>query len=238
MKLKELYKERDIPGWHEPNVTEKAIWKDSKGKVIGAYFPEVDDNIKYLLDYIIESSKVVNKSFIPHVYGNRQLESIFFGALRTDGSIGRHCPMISAIHKEESNTELLTAISYLSDVAVEFASQDPELKVLFDKMKIQQRTICDSRICISDHYTSGSVNFNGLLGLHYDTASLPGVYNIILYKRDGEGGNLIIPNEELVVDAKSYSMAILNVRENLHGVTEFRGRSRDCIVFYAVNQTA
>ena len=36
--------------------------------------------------------------------------------------------------------------------------------------------ICDDKICISDHYTSGSVNFNGLLGLQNDTAEK------ILYK--------------------------------------------------------
>lgn len=237
MKLKELYKERDIPKWHEANVFDKQIWKDKNGKVIGAYFPEINANMKVLVDFIFDNCRSSKKSFIPHVYGDRQLESIFFGALRLDGSIGRHCPMLSAIHKDEANNELLTAISYLSDISVEFASKEPELKVLFDKMKVQQKMICDEKICISDHYTSGSVNFNGLLGLHYDTASLQGVYNIILYKRDGEGGNLILPNEELVVDAKDYSMAILNVKENLHGVTEFRGKSRDCIVFYAVNQT-
>lgn len=236
MKLTD-YKERDIPGWHEANVFDKQIWEGKSGKLIGAYFPEVSDDIKYLIDFVFQEAKAKKKSFIPHVYGDRQLESIFFGALRTDGSIGRHCPMLSAIHKESGNNELLTAISYLADLSVEFASQELELKPLFEKMKVQQKMLCDSNICISDHYTSGSVNFNGLLGLHYDTASLPAVYNIILYKRDGEGGNLILPNEELVIDAKSYSMAILNVRENLHGVTEFRGKSRDCIVYYAVNQT-
>ncbi len=234
MKLQD-YKEREIPGWHEPNVTTKQILRNEKGKIIGAYFPEITPNIKFLIDYIIDGGKYQKKSLIPHVYGDRQLESIFFGGLRTDGSIGRHCAMIAAYHKEKDNHAMLSAISLLSDLGVEFASRENDLKPLFEKMKLQQKLKCNADVCISDHYTSGSINFNGLLGLHFDTASLPDVYNVIFWRVKGEGGHLIIPQHGLVIESKSYSMALLNVRENMHGVTAFKGESRDSIVFYGVN---
>lgn len=235
MKLTD-YKERDIPGWHEPNVTEETIFRDEKGGIIGAYFPEISDNMRFLVDYIIDKTKNSGKSFIPHVYGDRKLESIFYGGLRTDGSIGRHCALIAQYHKEEENHDALCAISYLSDIAVEFASsKNEELKSLYEAQERQQRLICNQDVVISKHFTSGSVNFDGLLGMHYDTASLPGVYNVILYRREGEGGNLIIPKYNICADAKSYSMAILRVKDNMHGVSAFRGKHRDCIVYYGVN---
>lgn len=88
MKLTD-YKERDIPGWHEPNVTTETILR-YKGRVVGAYFPVTTPTISFLIDYIIEGCRGSTKSFIPHIYGGAKLESIFFGALRTDGSLGRH----------------------------------------------------------------------------------------------------------------------------------------------------
>jgi hypothetical protein len=74
-----------------------------------------------------------------------------------------------------------------------------------------------------------------LLGLHYDTASLPGVLNLIFYKIKGNGGKLVLPELDMCIDSKSYSLAILNVREIMHGVSAFDGDYRDSIVFYSVN---
>lgn len=234
MKLSD-YKERDIPGFHDPNVFEEAYFR-RKDKLMGAYFPETNDSIRFLIDYIIEECRGGKKSFIPHVYGDRRLESIFFGGLRLDGSLGRHRCSLAAFHKDKENNDVLKAISLLGELGVEFASsKSDELKTVFEQQKRQQKLLCDSSVCITNHYTSGSVNFNGLLGLHYDTASLPNVLNLIFYKRKGSGGNLLLPEHNLCVDSKSYSLAILNVRENLHGVTAFDGEYRDSIVYYSVN---
>lgn len=229
------YKERDIPGWHEPNVTEETIISH-KGKIVGAYFPETTANIRFLIDFIVEGCRDDKKSFIPHVYGGRQLESIFFGGLRTDGSLGRHKCSIAAYHKEKEHIEVLKAVSLLGELGVEFASaKNAEIKEIFENQKRQQRLLCDESVCISSHFTSGSVNFNGLLGLHYDTASLPSVLNLIFYKRRGKGGNLVLPELDLCIDSKSYSLALLNVREIMHGVSAFEGDYRDSIVYYSVN---
>jgi hypothetical protein len=234
MKLTD-YKERDIPGWHEPNVTTETIIRN-KGKIVGAFFPETNANIQYLIDYIIEGCRNDKKSFIPHVYGGRQLESIFFGGLRTDGSLGRHKCTIAAFHKEAGNKNILKAISLLAELGVKFASEkSDELAAIFEAQKRQQNLLCEKSVCISNHYTSGSVNYNGLLGLHYDTASLPGVLNLIFYKIKGNGGKLVLPELDMCIDSKSYSLAILNVREIMHGVSAFDGDYRDSIVFYSVN---
>lgn len=234
MKLTD-YKERDIPGWHEPNIMEETIIRH-KGKIVGAYFPATTANIKVLIDYIIESCRDDKKSFIPHVYGNRKLESIFFGGLRTDGSLGRHKATIAAYHKDEVNNSILKAISLLGELGVQFASsKNSELKAIFESQKRQQNLLCDKSVCITNHYTSGSINYNGLLGLHYDTASLPNVLNLIFYKRKGSGGNLVLPELDMCINSESYSLAILNVREVLHGVSAFEGEYRDSIVFYSVN---
>ncbi len=234
MKLTE-YKERDIPGWHEPNVTDEQIIRH-KGKIVGAFFPETNANIRYLIDYIIEGCRSDKKSFIPHVYGDRQLESIFFGGLRTDGSLGRHKCTIAAYHKEEDNIPILKAIALLAELGIQFASEkNSELATAFENQKRQQNLLCEKSVCISNHYTSGSVNYNGLLGLHYDTASLPGVLNLIFYKIKGKGGKLVLPELDTCIDSKSYSLAILNVREIMHGVSAFEGDYRDSIVYYSVN---
>ena len=229
------YKERDIAGWHEPNVWDETIIRH-KGVIVGAFFPELTPNMEFLIDFIIETCRGDKKSFIPHVYGGRQLESIFFGGLRTDGSLGRHRAMLSAIHREEKNNELLMAIALLGELGVRFASgKSPEINEAFQKQRRQQDLLCDDTVCITPHYTSGSVNYNGLLGLHYDTASLPGVLNLIFYKRKGKGGNLILPELDLCIDSRSYSLALLNVREVMHGVSAFEGEYRDSIVFYSIN---
>ena len=236
MKLTD-YKERDIPGWHEPNITNETIIRH-KGKIVGAYFPDTTENIKTLIDYIIENGRDQKKSLIPHVYNNRQLESIFFGALRTDGSLGRHKATLSSYHQHERNNNTLKAVSLLGELGVRFAAErNIEIKEMFEKQKRQIKLLCDSNLCITNHYTSGSINYNGLLGLHYDTASLPDVLNMIFYKRKGNGGNLILPELDICIDSSSYSLALLNVRDIMHGVSEFKGEYRDCIVFYAVNGT-
>ena len=230
------YKERDIPGFHEPNITDEIILKDDEGAVIGAYFPETTGNIKYLMDYILDNVKGTKTSNIPHVYGQRKMESIFFGGLRTDGSLGRHTATISAYHKQAENNSVLVAITLLSDLCVDFASQkSSEIAKVLERQRVQQKLLCNSNVCISDYYTSGSINFNGLLGLHYDTASLNGVFNIICYKRKGKGGNLLLPKQELCIDAKDYSIALLRVKDTLHGVTAFEGDFRDSIIYYSVN---
>lgn len=235
MKLSD-YKERDIPGFHEPNVTEETIIRNAKGKIIGAYFPETTGNIRFLIDYIIENCRDSKKSFIPHVYGDRKLESIFFGGLRLDGSLGRHRCNLASFHSYKENNDVLKAISLLGELGVAFASsKSDEIKAAFEEQRRQQKLLCDSSVCITNHYTSGSVNFNGLLGLHYDTASLPNVLNLIFYKRKGKGGNLILPHYEMCIDSCSYSLAILNVKETLHGVTAFEGDFRDSIVYYSVS---
>jgi hypothetical protein len=229
------YRERDIPGWHEPNITERYIIRHH-GRLIGAYFPDTTPNIRALIDYIIETCRKDRKSFIPHVYGGRKLESIFFGGLRADGSLGRHRCTLAAYHKDEANLPVLKAIALLGELGVEFASgQDDEIARMFDQQRRQQRLLCDSLVCITDHFTSGSVNYNGLLGLHYDPSSLPNVLNMIFYKRDGRGGNLLLPELDLCIDARSYSMALLMVRDVLHGVTAFEGNYRDSIIFYSIN---
>jgi hypothetical protein len=229
------YKERDIPGWHEPNITDEKIIRH-KGKIVGAFFPETNANIKYLIDYIIEGCRADKKSFIPHVYGDRRLESIFFGGLRTDGSLGRHKCTIAAYHKSEDNKGILKAIALLAELGIKFASEkDSELATAFENQKRQQALLCEKSVCISNHYTSGSVNYNGLLGLHYDTASLPGVMNLIFYKIKGNGGKLVLPGLNTCIDSKSYSLAILNVKEIMHGVSAFDGEGRDSIVYYSVN---
>lgn len=234
MKLTD-YKERDIPGFHQPNVFNQTLIRQ-KNKIVGAYFPIISPNLQLLVNYIIEGCRNDKKSFIPHVYGDRQLESIFFGGLRTDGSLGRHKCTLAAYHKEAANLTMLKAIALLGQLGVIYAiDQYQELKPIFDNQARQQKLLCDNSVCITPHYTSGSVNYNGLLGLHYDTASLPGVLNLIFYKREGNGGNLILPHLDMVVNSQSYSLAILNVKEVLHGVTAFDGLYRDSIVFYSIN---
>jgi hypothetical protein len=234
MKLTE-YKPKDIAGFHDANVFEQTLIKRN-GKIVGAYFPETNENIKYLIDYIAEGFRANKRSLIPHGFHTEQIESIFFGGLRTDGSLGRHKCMLSVTHKDSKNSNKLKAVSLLGELGVKFVCEKySEFIPIFENQKKQQSLLCDENVCITNHFTSGSVNYNGLLEFHRDIASLPNVFNLIFYKRQGKGGNLILPELDLCIDSKSYSLALLNVKDVLHGVSSFEGFSRDSVVYYSIN---
>jgi hypothetical protein len=234
MKLTE-YKSRDVAGWHEANITEDEVIYAKNGTIAAAYFAETTPNIRFLINFVINGFDSKSKSLIPHGFNELDFKATFFGGLRTDGSIGRNACTIAGTHKDIDNSELLEAISILGELGVQLASTNSTLEQAFNRQKLQQKLLCDKNVCITDHYTSGSVNFDGVLEFHKDIASLPDVYNIIFYKKTGKGGHLILPEYDVSIDCKDYSMAVLRVKDTLHGVSKVIKGNRHSIVYYSVN---
>lgn len=90
-------------------------------------------------------------------------------------------------------------------------------------------------------FTSGIVNKNNQLKYHLDFGNFKGVLsNMIVFKSDVDGGNLLVPELNIALEVADNTLTIFNGQEILHGVSpiEYKNKLayRYSIVYYSLEQ--
>ncbi len=90
-------------------------------------------------------------------------------------------------------------------------------------------------------FTSGIVNKNNQLNYHYDSGNFRGVYsNMLVFKGDVRGGNLVIPEIDISLEVADNSITIFDGQDLLHGVSPIEYLHKDSyrysIVYYSLER--
>jgi hypothetical protein len=90
-------------------------------------------------------------------------------------------------------------------------------------------------------FTSGIVNKNSRLKYHFDAGNFKGLLsNMVVLKRDVDGGHLVIPEIDVALEVPDGALVIFNGQKLLHGVSEINYRNemgyRYSVVFYSLEQ--
>ncbi len=90
-------------------------------------------------------------------------------------------------------------------------------------------------------FTSGIVNKNSRLNYHRDAGNFRGMLsNMVVFKKDIEGGYLVIPGFDLALEVADNTITIFNGQDHLHGVSSIEYKNphsyRYSIVYYSLEQ--
>jgi hypothetical protein len=90
-------------------------------------------------------------------------------------------------------------------------------------------------------FTSGIVNKNNQLKYHYDSGNFKGVLsNMVVFKKDIQGGHLVIPELDIVLEVDDNTLTIFNGQDILHGVSTIEYDNdhayRYSVVYYSLEQ--
>ena len=110
----------------------------------------------------------------------------------------------------------------------------------FHTKLVEERVMKDWTIGGSP-FTSGIVNKNNQLKYHFDAGNFKGVLsNMVVFKKDVDGGHLIIPELDIALEVADNTLTIFNGQEILHGVStiEYKNEQayRYSIVYYSLEQ--
>jgi hypothetical protein len=90
-------------------------------------------------------------------------------------------------------------------------------------------------------FTSGIVNKNNPLKYHLDSGNFKGLMsNMLVLKKDVEGGHLVIPELDIALECRDGALVIFNGQKILHGVSpiEYSNKYayRYSVVYYSLEQ--
>lgn len=88
-------------------------------------------------------------------------------------------------------------------------------------------------------FTSGIINYNNPLKYHFDAGNFKNVYsNMVVFKKDVEGGYLSLPEYGVGLELKHNSVLLFDGQKILHGVTPIKRLTRQAfrysVVYYAL----
>jgi hypothetical protein len=111
---------------------------------------------------------------------------------------------------------------------------ESHLKEAMDKIKPEWRIK-------NSPFTSGIINKDNQLNYHFDAGNLNNVYsNMVAYKKDIEGGNLIMPEYNIGLEIADNTVTFFDGQNVLHGVSPFeklsQGAYRYTLVYYTLKQ--
>lgn len=110
----------------------------------------------------------------------------------------------------------------------------------FHNKTVEERVMKDWTIGGSP-FTSGIVNKNNQLKYHFDRGNFKGVLsNMVVFKKDIQGGYLIIPELDIALEVADKTLTIFNGQEILHGVSTIEYNNehayRYSAVYYSLEQ--
>jgi hypothetical protein len=202
----------------EPNLFEDAIFTEN-GIPIGFYIRQLPDKARQLLSIANKEfrTKKVPKSAMNRTSGEKGLTekvqqySTIIGSVQPRPHMGRPEPRVSSVHQSTSSRTFIKAMMLLAGETLKLIRKyTPELY--------------EEHIAASYHRDAGNVN-NSL--------------NVICTKRwMSSGGNLSIPDYDIVVDQSDNSLLVYPAWRNIHGVTPIIPHKEDgyrnSFIFYSL----
>ncbi len=140
------------------------------------------------------------------------------------------------LSKEQPKQHFIVA-NFAKDLAKYYAEFFPDIfeqhqELVMDKVK-------KDWIIPESPFTSGIVNKNNPLKYHFDAGNFKDVFsNMIVFKKDVEGGHLACPEYNLMFAVEDNSVVIFDGQKILHGVTPIIKKSPDAyrysVVYYSL----
>ncbi|MDP2654884.1 MAG: hypothetical protein Q8Q08_12760, partial [Candidatus Omnitrophota bacterium] len=148
-----------------------------------------------------------------------------------------YCNSASMNREHPRETELV--LEYGRRVAQEYRAALPELYAAHESA-VAAKILKEWRI-EGTPFTSGIVNKNNPLKYHFDSGNFKGVYsNMLVFKRDIEGGHLSCPEYGIGFELKHNSLLMFDGQDILHGVKPIRRLTPDVmrysIVYYSLRK--
>ena len=119
---------------------------------------------------------------------------------------------------------------YLTELYEEFLPEDLKRH----REKVYEKVI-EEWVIDETPFTSGIVNKNNRLKYHFDSGNFKGVYsNMVVLKRDVDGGHLVIPSLDISLECSDGALVIFNGQDILHGVSGIEYQHKDAYRYSAV----
>lgn len=232
----------------EPNVTEDTAFTID-GKIVGFYMrraPEKIVKLATLCNHELGSDRVPKaemtrlkmlgydehgKSIVDR--STRQYSAIL-GAVAPKPHMRRNYATISSVHSHESAKTFVTGMLMLVKQSEELIKE-----IMPEQFESQQKQIQEvpEKYRFGRLFTSSISNYNISAHYHVDTANIKDTVNVIITKRlNATGGNLHVPDHNLVIDQCDNSVLVYPAWRSLHGVTPiiptFENGYRNSLIFY------
>jgi hypothetical protein len=106
---------------------------------------------------------------------------------------------------------------------------------------LTERVLPEWRMQDEGVFTSGIINYNSALQYHFDAGNFKAVWsNMLVYRKEAEGGYLAIPEYDVAFKLPSNSLIMFDGQRLMHGVTPIYLQNtnayRFSIVFYSLKQ--
>jgi hypothetical protein len=148
-----------------------------------------------------------------------------------------YCTVTSMAHNYPKQHHVIT--DFAKELVGYYREHFPE-QYEYHNAVVEERVMQDWKIGGSP-FTSGIVNRNNQLKYHFDAGNFKSVLsNMVVFKKDIEGGHLIIPEFDLALEVEDNTITIFNGQDILHGVSsiEYKNDSayRYSLVYYSLEQ--
>ena len=148
-----------------------------------------------------------------------------------------YCTVTSMAHNYPKQHHVIT--DFAKEPVGYYREYFPE-EYQYHNAVVEERVMQDWKIGGSP-FTSGIVNRNNQLKYHFDAGNFKSVLsNMVVFKKDIEGGHLIIPELDIALEVEDNTVTIFNGQDILHGVSsiEYKNASayRYSIVYYSLEQ--
>jgi hypothetical protein len=228
----------------EPNLFEDAIFTEN-GIPIGFYIRQLPDKARQLLSIANKEfrTKKVPKSAMNRTSGEKGLTekvqqySTIIGSVQPRPHMGRPEPRVSSVHQSTSSRTFIKAMMLLAGETLKLIRKyTPEL------YEEHVRAVTESvpeKWRFAEYFSSSISNYNIAASYHRDAGNVNNSLNVICTKRwMSSGGNLSIPDYDIVVDQSDNSLLVYPAWRNIHGVTPIIPHKEDgyrnSFIFYSL----
>lgn len=244
------YKRNDSPTSLIPNVVDSTLFLDSIGNKVGFYLRSLPDDVNDVLEYCnkeLRSDRVPKSTMYRRLplgtksktgaweYDTVEQESVIIGSVPAKPHQRRPFNSISQVHLKNSASAFIKGMIVLAKLSENLIKDIMPEQYFIQKKIIEENVLKKFRF--GDLFTSSISNYNIAANYHQDNRNLKNTVNVIYSKKENaSGGNLHVPDYDLVFDNVDGSMICYPAWANLHGVTPIlptkKGGYRNSIVFY------
>jgi len=226
------------------NITEDTLFLED-GKPVGFYLSSIPEQMEKIANFadMEFNTKNVPKTVmvrgIKYIDGVRtegvNQKSAILGAIPPKPHMRRPYPTNSSVHNSKTAVKFIKAMRLLAHHSEQLIKQ--YMPEVYEEQKMLIETKVPKSFRFSNLFTSSISNYNISADFHRDTGNLKQCVNAIIFKKaNANGGNLVVPEHELVVDGKNNSMLVYPAWKSLHAVTPIEPTKKDgyrnSLIFY------
>tara|TARA_R110000868_G_scaffold234542_7_gene488262 strand:- start:949 stop:1749 length:801 start_codon:yes stop_codon:yes gene_type:complete len=210
-------------------LNEEAVLK-YEGKIVGAYF-KLGMNDKYQGE-LLQSLKDTKFLFAKRSSGIKNTSKVFGFQPRMPIKQQNYCTL--AAYNNENPTGLRYMKQLMQAISVAYEKLLPGM-AREHKRTLENEVLPEWKL--NPYFTSGIINKNNQLVYHYDRGNFSEPSAMYISAKEVEGGELYIPEFNLLIEPKNDYVLIFDGKKWLHGVMPFQlfqTSHRYTIVFYSL----